>query len=214
MRFPGINQNLGQTFFLFPIGRAVYNALQMKLAQNVANPVKGVKAVNFQIAYSLWSYKNSGGVWVTGTAADSDQDFVIQAVDNNQPNRFFGPSLLDRRHHDSFGGYVNVPFGFTVSMASHFYSPLSSSLIVPAVGGVGEIFKTDFTGDGFTQDPLPGTKFGDFDRNINFSQINGFLNKYNGTVTDQPTPAGQALVAAGLMPFFQLQALGGVAPTF
>ena len=59
--FPGINQNLGQTFFLFPIGRAVYNALQMKLAQNVANPVKGVKAVNFQIAYSLWSYKNSGG---------------------------------------------------------------------------------------------------------------------------------------------------------
>jgi len=212
--FGGINQGLGQTFFLFPIGRAVYNALQMKLSQNVANPVKGVKAVNFQIAYSLSSYKNSGGAAVTGTAADSDQDFVIQAVDNNQPNRFFGPSLLDRRHQISFGGYVNVPFGFTLSIASHFYSPLSSSLIVPAVGGLGEIFKTDFTGDGFTQDPLPGTKLGDFDRNINASQINGFLNKYNGSVANQPTPAGQALVAAGLMTVAQLQALGGVAPTF
>src|SRR5262249_4668935 len=96
--FDGINPGLGQTFFLFPIGRAVYNALQMKLSQNVANPVKGVKAVNFQVAYSLSRYENSGGAAVTGTAADSDQDFVIQAADNNQPNRFFGPSLLDRRH--------------------------------------------------------------------------------------------------------------------
>ena len=31
--FGGINQNLGQAFFLFPIGRSVYNGLQMKLSQ-------------------------------------------------------------------------------------------------------------------------------------------------------------------------------------
>jgi carboxypeptidase family protein len=212
--FGGINQNLGQTFFLFPIGRAVYNALQMKLSQNVANPVRGIKALNFQIAYSLSRYENSGGAAVTGTAADSDQDFVIQAADNNRPNRFFGPNLLDRTHQISFGGYVNVPFGFTLSIASHFYSPLSSSLLMPTPGGSGEVLKTDFTGDGFTQDPLPGTNLGNFDRGISASQLNGFLNKYNNTVANQPTPAGQALVAAGLMTVPQLQALGGVAPTF
>jgi hypothetical protein len=85
---------------------------------------------------------------------------------------------------------------------------------MPTPGGSGEVLKTDFTGDGFTQDPLPGTKLGNFDRGINASEINTFLNQYNSTVANQPTPAGQALVSSGLMNVSQLQALGGVAPTF
>src|SRR5581483_5958435 len=103
--FGGINQNLGQAFFLFPIGRSVYNGLQMKLSQNVANPVRGIKSVNFQVAYSLSRFENSGAAAVTGQAADFDQDFVIQAADNVNPNRYFGPSLLDRTHQISFGGF-------------------------------------------------------------------------------------------------------------
>jgi hypothetical protein len=77
--------------------------------------------------------------------------------------------------------------------------------------GDGEIFRTDFTGDGTTQDPVPGTHFGQFDRGINASNINQVINNYNSKVAGQPTPAGQVLISNGLMTLSQLQALGGVA---
>ena len=48
--FGGVNSTQATSQFLKPIGRSVYNALQVKLAQNVANPVKGVKAANFQVS--------------------------------------------------------------------------------------------------------------------------------------------------------------------
>ncbi len=88
--FGGVNSNQNQAFFLKPIGRSVYNALQMKLTQNVNNPFRGVKAVNFQIAYSLSNFSNTGGAQATGTSGDSDQDFVLSAADNNRPGRYYG----------------------------------------------------------------------------------------------------------------------------
>ncbi len=212
--FGGRDQNLGQAFFLFPVGRSVYNGLQMKLSQNVSNPVRGVKAANFQISYALSRFENSGGASVTGQSADGDQDFVIQAADNDRPNRYFGPSLLDRTHQISFGGYVDVPLGFRLGLISHFYSPLSANLNVPTSPGAGEIFRSDFSGDGTVQDPIPGTTMGNFDRGISAGQLNTELNKYNTTVGNQATPAGQVLIQNGLFTLSQLQALGGVAPTF
>src|SRR5262249_26478194 len=119
--FAGKNPNAPQGFFLFPVGRALYQGLQMKLTQNVSNPVRGVKAVNFQVAYSLSRFKNSGGAAINLNQGDSDQDFVIQAADNNNSNKYFGPNLLDRTHQISFGGYIEVPMGFRFSIASHFY---------------------------------------------------------------------------------------------
>jgi hypothetical protein len=211
--FPGRNPNQAPAFFLQPIGRSVYNALQMKLSQNVANPIRGIKAVNFQVSYSLSRFSNTGGAQLTGTPGDSDQDFVLQTADNNNPGRYFGPALLDRTHQISFGGYVDVPGGFRVGLISHFYSPLSSAIVAPNFGNPGEIFRTDFTGDGTTGDPLPGTHLGQFDRGTDASQLNGLINRYNGSVANQPTPAGQTLISAGLMSAAQLQALGGVAPT-
>ena len=44
--------------FLFPISRSVYNGLQMKLVDNVTNPMRGVKSANFQIAYALSKFVN------------------------------------------------------------------------------------------------------------------------------------------------------------
>ncbi|GAC1436912.1 MAG: hypothetical protein NVS1B11_19240 [Terriglobales bacterium] len=210
--FGGRNPNQSAAFFLQPIGRSVYNALQMKLVHNVVNPFRGVKAANFQVAYSLSRYENSGGSQVNGTSGDSDQDFVVAAIDNNKPNRFFGPSLLDRTHQISFGGYTDLPGKFRLGFIGHFYSPLSSPLVAPSSGNLGEIFRTDFTGDGTVQDPLPGTHLGQFGRGINASNLNSFLNSYNSNVANQPTPAGQVLVANGLFTVSQLQALGGVAP--
>jgi hypothetical protein len=206
--FGGLNQNLGQAFFLFPIGRSVYNGLQAKLSQNIANPVRGVKNINFQISYSLSRFENSGAAAVTGQQADFDQDFVIQAADNNRPNRFFGPSLLDRTHQISFGGFFDVPFGFRFGVTSHFYSPLSSGLYAPVSDGLGEIFKSDFTGDGTVQDPMPGTHQGSFDRGIDAGQLANRIADYNSNVAGSLTPAGQAIVSAGLMTPAQLASLG------
>src|SRR5580700_4197077 len=41
--FTGINPDLGPAVFLFPIGRSVYNALDVKLVDNVKTPFRGVK---------------------------------------------------------------------------------------------------------------------------------------------------------------------------
>lgn len=211
--FGGINSAAGAGLFLEPIGRSVYNALQLKLTQNVANPFRGLKTLNFQVAYSLSRFENSGGAQEDGIASNSDQDFVIQAMDNDQPNRYFGPSLLDRTHQFSFGGYGDLPAGFRLGMIAHFYSPLAGSLVVPNTEvGPGEIFRTDFTGDGSVQDLMPGTHLGNFDRGIDAASINQVINKYDTSVAGQATPAGNVLISKGLMSLAQLQALGGVAP--
>jgi hypothetical protein len=210
--FGGLNPSQATATFLQPIGRSVYNALQMKLIQNVTTPFRGVRGMNFQISYSLSRFENSGGSQATGTSGDNDQDFVLATADNNKPNRYFGPSLLDRTHQISFGGYADLPAKFRVGLVGHFSSPLSSVLAVPNTGSEGEIFRTDFTGDGTVSDPLPGTHFGQFGRSINASNINGLLSQYNTNVANQPTPAGQVLIANNLMTLDQLQRLGGVAP--
>jgi hypothetical protein len=210
--FGGVNPTQATAQFLKPIGRSVYNALQMKLVQNINNPMKGVKSANFQVSYSLSDFSSVGGQQLTGLAADSDQDFVIQAADSGNPGRYYGPSLLDRRHQISFGGYADVPLGFRLGIIGHFYSPLSSAIVSPTTGDAGvDIFQNDFTGDGTTGDPLPGTKFGQFGRKTNVSGLTSILNNYNQNVAGQPTPAGAALVAAGLMTASQLNQLGAVA---
>jgi hypothetical protein len=210
--FGGVNSSQNQAFFLKPIGRSVYNALQMKLTQNVSNPLRGVKAMNFQIAYSLSNFSNTGGAQLTATPSDSDQDFVLTAADNVKPGRYYGPALLDRTHQISFGGYADVPGGFRFGLIAHFYSPLSSAIVAPNFGSSGEIFRTDFTGDGSVGDPVPGTHLGQFDRSVNAGGLTGLIGRYNTTTANQATPAGNVLIQNNLMTLTDLQALGGVAP--
>jgi len=210
--FGGVNSSQNSAFFLKPVGRSVYNALQMKLVENVNKPFRGVKAMNFQVAYSLSNFSNTGGAQLTGTPGDSDQDFVLATADNNKPGRYYGPALLDRTHQISFGGYADVPGGFRLGLIAHFYSPLSSAIVAPNFGDIGEIYRTDFTGDGTVGDPVPGTHLGQFDRGTNASELTNLISKYDATTAGQPTPAGQTLIANGLMTASQLAQLGGVAP--
>jgi hypothetical protein len=78
-------------------------------------------------------------------------------------------------------------------------------LVVPNTNlGPGEIFRTDFTGDGTNQDPIPGTHVGSFDRGINASNINRVLTNYNDAVALHLTPAGRVLVQNGLFTAAQL----------
>ncbi|HEY3972793.1 MAG TPA: carboxypeptidase regulatory-like domain-containing protein [Candidatus Sulfotelmatobacter sp.] len=216
--FPGLNSTVSNLNFLLPIGRSVYNALDFKLVQNVNNPFKGVRNANFQFAYSLSRFVNPGGANPVGQPANyqqgSDQDFVIGAADNANPLRYMGPSTLDRTHQISFGGNFGLPWNFQTGLIAHFYSPLSTPLVVPNSGlGDGEIFRTDFTGDGTTQDFIPGTKNGAFMRDVSVSGLTNVINNYNHTVAGQPTPAGQVLISNGLFTAQELANAGGVAPT-
>jgi len=215
--FGGINPLFGQMLFLEPISRSVYNGLQMKLVQNVANPIRGVKTANFQLSYSLSRFVNplafAGNTPPSNPVSANDQDFVVQAADNDNPLKFMGPSLLDRTHQLSFGGSFEVPFGFRFGIIGHFYSPLSSPTIVGSTGTSGQIFQTDFSGSGFVSQPLPGTTNGSFGRDFGLSGLNNAISRYNTTVAGQPTPAGQALISNGLFSAAQLVSLGGVAPT-
>src|ERR1700691_4947277 len=212
--FGGINPNAPPLTFLSPVGRSVYNGLQMKWLDKGKNPFRGPKDLNFQASYALSRFDNSGGGVGPGstvTAAASDQDFVDPALDNANVNRYFGPSTLDRTHQLSFGGFVDVHGGFQLGIMSHFYSPFAITATVPNTGlGAGEIFRTDFTGSGVTQDPLPGTKLGSFDRSLNAKNINGAISTYNAAVTaGTTTPAGNVLIQNGLMTQGDLIALGG-----
>jgi len=191
--FGGIKSQYGTMPFLVPTGRSVYNGLQMKLVQNYTNPMKGFKAINFQVSYALSKFVNSGN-WQgnfppSNPVASNDQDFVLNAADNNRPLRYTGPSLLDRTHQISFGGSFDMPFGFRWGVIAHFYSPLSSPVIVGNTGSPGDIFRTDFTGDGTISDPLPGTNIGSFGRDFGVSGLNGAINNYHNAVANTPTPA-------------------------
>jgi hypothetical protein len=211
--FPGINPAAPGLTELQPIGRSVYNGLDVKLRQEINTNWKSMRHANLQVAYSLSRFVNPGGS-NPSTPGNNDQDFVISAVDNEHPLSFMGPSLLDRTHQFSAGGFFDFPLGFRGSTIMHFYSGLPVTPVVPNTGiGAGEIFRTDFTGDGTVQDLLPGSKMGSFNRDYGVGGLTSAINAYNQSIANQPTPAGQVLVNAGLFTVAQLQALGGVAPT-
>ncbi|HEX8891682.1 MAG TPA: hypothetical protein VF783_00085, partial [Terriglobales bacterium] len=214
--FGGLNPTAPAMTFLTPAGISKYNALEMKLTYQKKNPFKGLNGINTTISYAYSSFKNSGGGISTanpipGAVASSDQDFVIPALDNSNPNKYFGPSLLDRPEQFSFGLVGTLPWNIQLSLIGHFDSGIPLPIIVPG-SGAGQIFQTDFTGDGTTGDPLPGSTNGAFGRTVNAGTLNGFLTQYNNTYGNQPTPAGQVLVNNGLFTVAQLQAIGGVAP--
>ena len=210
--FPGINPSIGELPELEPIGRSVYNGLDIKLTDQVRHPIRGIRNANLQVAYSLSRFVSPGAANPGESVGNSDIDYVNPAVDNENPLRFMGPSLLDRTNQLSFGGFADLPGSFQASIIGHFYSGLPMTLQVPSTGLPGDIFRTDFTGDGTVGDILPGTAMGSFNRGITASNLNSVIQNYDNTIANQPTPAGQVLINSGLFTLRQLQQLGAVAP--
>src|SRR5450432_319355 len=207
--FPGINRNLGVNQMQFPIGYSKYTGLQMSFKQNVVHPFRYVQRMNLVASYS----------WSKYIASAQDGDYINPAIDNNHPLRAVGPSGLDRRHQISFGGTAELPWRFRLGVVSHFYSPLPLDLTVPVTGNGGGIFTSDVTGDGTGDgspvspggDLLPGTKLGAFGRTItSIAALDKAIGSFNQNDAGFLTPAGGALVGAGLVTQDELVALGGV----
>ncbi len=201
--FPGLNPNLGENQMLFPIGRSVYNAMQVSLKSSLEHPVRGMKRLSLLATYSLSRFNSQTG----------DQDFINNARDFDKPNKFFGPNGLDRTHILGVGATLDLPLATRFSTTNHWATAAPRTLTLPNSGLPGEIFRSDVTGDGRIEDVVPGTNIGAFDRSIKADQINSLINAYNSSGAGQLTPAGQALVSAGLFTAAQLQALGAVTPT-
>ncbi len=201
--FAGINPSLGQNDMLFPTGRSTYDALLVSLKANLGNPVRGMKHLNLIASYTLSRFDSQA----------QDQDFVNNAADFNNPQMFFGPSGLDRTHQVSVGAVMDLPGATRFALTTHWDTAAPLTLTLPQSGEPGEIFFSDVTGDGTVGDPVPGSNVGSFGRSIKASQINTFINSYNSTAAGKLTPAGNALVSAGLFTAAQLTSLGAVTPT-
>jgi Carboxypeptidase regulatory-like domain len=197
--FGGINPDAGANAMLFPIGRSVYNALQLSLRVNKAHPISFLKSVNLQASYTLSRFDTMV----------FDQDFIYAATDQQNPNRYFGPTSFDRTHQLSFGLNLEFPKFVKLSLVQHLNSPYPITLQAYNQGRADEIYHTDFTGDGTVGDILPGTNIGTFGRSS--SDLGAIISKYNSTVAGKLTPAGQTLVDNGVMTQAQLISLGAVA---
>ena len=198
--FQGNNPNFRNVVVVAPVGFSTYNALTVNLRGRLRDygPVKGT-TVN--VSYALSRFNSTG----------LDQDFLSASIFNDAPTKFYGPAVLDRTHQLSVSFLSNLPWGFRLNSTSRWATALPSSMFVPAASpaGSGEIFFTDFDGDGTTGDPLPGTNRGSFGRSVKIGDLNSRLTAFNNTVANTLTPAGQSLVTAGLFTQAQLVSLGG-----
>ena len=207
--FGGRNPNVGLGEFILPVGRSGYDALQIVLQQQKAHPAPGIVSSNFQASYSLSRIVNPISPGTSNNS--SDQFFNSLPFDFDDPNTYIGRSTLDHTNELSFGGSLAVKYGLNVGLIGHFFSAAPTSLTLDnSSGASGEIFRTDVTGDGTTGDLVPGTLPGDYMHRIKGAGLNKLINNYNATRAGLPTPAGQALISAGLLTLGQLQALNGV----
>lgn len=67
--------------------------------------------LNFQVSYALSRFENAGGTYGSGASSPfaSGQDSGSNSLDNVNPKRYFGPSVLDRTHQFSVGGFADLP---------------------------------------------------------------------------------------------------------
>jgi len=200
--FQGLNPNFRGMGFIQSLGLSTYNAFTINLRGRLGSygPFRNLTG-NF--SYALSRFESSGG----------DQDFLSASGFNDAPTKFFGPAGLDRTNQFNMGMLVDLPWGFKFNTITRISSPLSQSVFLSCGDcGAAEIFFTDLDGDGTFQDPLPGTNRGSFGRQVkDGKRLNSLISAFNQQVgSGALTPAGQALVSAGLFTQGQLQALGAV----
>jgi len=205
--FPGLNALVGQGSFQTTSGQAVYNGGQFSLKQNYSQEFFIFRGGDLLVSYTLSKFDSNGGDNPAGSSS---------AYDFRNPGFYKGPSPLDRRHQLTASWTMQTRWGGVLSFTGRYASPapLVPSMLVYSgnpQATPGEIFRTDFTGDGTPGDHFPFRKVGPFN-SISSSDLSGEINTYNNTQAGSLTPAGQALLTAGLFTKTQLAALKGVTP--
>jgi hypothetical protein len=216
--FPGVNPVVGEGEFAVPTGQSAYDAFQVVLKQDKSHPVPGVAYANIQVAYSLSRVISDAGFGGSSGAGTADQFFNGLPVDMYNPSGYMGRNSNDHTNILSFNGFFRIKYGPQLGLIGHFFSAGASTLTLPQEAepggyGAGEIFRTDVTGDGTTGDLLPGTGVGAYMHQVKPGNLGKFISNYNATQAGTLTPAGQALVNAGLFTQAQLVALQAVKPT-
>jgi hypothetical protein len=202
--FAGANPNVGVGSFILPVGKSAYDALQVVLQQQKAHPLPGIVSSNGQISYNLSRV-------VTNSGGGSNQFFAgSSAFNNDNVNRYIGRNGQDHTNMISLAGSATVKYGPEIALVGHFFSAPPSTLTLADVVGNSQIYKTDVDGDGTTGDLLPGTSIGYYMHQIKGRGLAKLIDNYNTAQAGTLTPAGQALVSAGLFTNSQLVALGAV----
>ena len=203
--FPGLNPSFGQMGTVTTTGRSNYNAVQLRVRQELAHPMSGINKFSWQANYNLSRFN----------AMSPDQDASLANVaDNANPTKYYGPTNLDRTHMFSTAGTITLPTNFQITFLARINSRLPATLTLPITCDCpAEIFLTDISGDGSGGDVLPGTNLGSYGRKVSPGQLNSTISHFNSKYSGTLTPAGQALVAANLMTTSQITKLGGVIPT-
>jgi hypothetical protein len=210
--FPGVNPALGEGLFLLPVGRSGYDALQAVLREQKAHPAPGIVNSNLQIAYSFSrAVSTANPATNAGNTGVGDQFFSSPSYDYDNPTQYMGRSGLNHTHEISFGGSTTLKYGPQVGIIGHFFSAAATNLYLDnagtSSGAAAGIFQSDVTGDGTIGDIVPGTNPGDYMNTYKGRNLNQLISQYNATQAGRLTPAGNALVSAGLFTPAQLVAL-------
>jgi hypothetical protein len=201
--FPGIRPAAGVNVMQFPVGRSVYTGELFGLKQQVTNFSRGVQRASFEFSYA--HSKNVGQA--------EDEMLGNLATDYANPDRFTGPTGLDRTHQLSIGAHFDLQKSLQLSFIAHLLSPLSATPRFQQTSGGAEVLVTDWNGDGSTGDIVEGGNVGSYMRNTKPSGLQSFISNYNSSVangSNPQTPAGQQLITGGVFSLPELVTLGGV----
>lgn len=208
--FAGANPNVGKGSFILPVGKSAYDALQVVMQEQKGNPLPGIVQSNAQISYNLSRI-------VTNSSGGSNQLFGgYGAYNNDCVNCYIGRNDQDHSNMLSLAGSMTFKYGPQIALVGHFFSAPPTTLTLGDVTGEGSsgdvaaIYITDVDGDGTAGDLLPGTGPGSYMHQVRGIGLAEAINKYNSTQAGTLTPAGQALVNAGLFSSSQLASLGAV----
>lgn len=209
--FDGVNPAVGIGTFSYPMGKAAYDGLQLNLREQKAHPMRGVAQTNLEVSYSYSRMISTSAYNNVGT---SDPFFSPPSYNNRNPTLNMGYGGLDRTHIFSVGGAIQAKYGPRVGLIAHFDSAVPTNLTLDEQGAApGEIFRSDVDGDGQIGDLVPGTDPGAYMRKVKPGSLNNLIASYNATHAGTLTPAGQAVVAAGLFTTAQMAEAGAIEPT-